>query len=224
MGQAIGEILPFAVVAALSPIPIIALVAMLLSPAARRNTVAYLGGWVVGLTVVTTATVLVAGGPDDPGSTGLHLNSGVQIALGVLLLVAGVRRWRGRTADGEEKPMPRWLAAVDTVTPRRALGLGLAASAVNPKALAMSIAAGLSIAQAGGSTADQIVPILLYVGLASAALLAPVVVYLVRPEQAGEILAGWRTWLAANDSVVMAVLYLVIAAVLIGRGISGLST
>jgi hypothetical protein len=51
----------------------------------------------------------------------------------------------------------------------------------------------------------------------------PLVVYFAMGARAAEILNGWKTWLAVNNAAVMAVLFLVFAAVLIGNGIAGLS-
>jgi Sap, sulfolipid-1-addressing protein len=52
MGQAIGEILPFAVGVALSPVPIIAVILMLVTPRARVSGPAFVVGWLTGLAVV----------------------------------------------------------------------------------------------------------------------------------------------------------------------------
>jgi hypothetical protein len=45
--------------------------------------------------------------------------------------------------------MPKWMAAIDEVTAGRALGFGVLLSAVNPKNLALTLAAAASLAQAG---------------------------------------------------------------------------
>jgi hypothetical protein len=54
-------------------------------------------------------------------------------------------------------------------------------------------------------------------------VLAPVVYRLVRGEHAQATLDGARSWLEANNSVVMAVLFLVIGAKILGNGLSTLS-
>ena len=90
-------------------------------------------------------------------------------------------------------------------------------------AAAMSLAAGLSIAQAGLSTGQEAGTILIYVALAGSTILGPLIVYLAMGRRATEILGGWRTWLADNNATVMSVLLLVFAVVLIGQGIAGLS-
>jgi hypothetical protein len=61
MGPAIGDVLPLALGVALSPIPIIAVILMLLSPQASKNGPAFLVGWVGGLAVVSIVMVTLSG-------------------------------------------------------------------------------------------------------------------------------------------------------------------
>jgi hypothetical protein len=58
MGQAIGQILSFAVGVALSPVPIIAVILMLVTPRARANGPAFVVGWLVGLAIVGAVVLL----------------------------------------------------------------------------------------------------------------------------------------------------------------------
>ena len=62
MGEAIGQMLPFAFGVALSPMPIVAIVLMLITPKATSNGLSFLAGWVVG--------VAAAGAIVDPAATG----------------------------------------------------------------------------------------------------------------------------------------------------------
>ncbi|GAA4234139.1 hypothetical protein GCM10022254_38320 [Actinomadura meridiana] len=49
MGEVIGDVLPLAVGVAISPIPIIAVILMLLTPWARATGLGFLGGWTAGI-------------------------------------------------------------------------------------------------------------------------------------------------------------------------------
>ncbi|MGA9858975.1 MAG: GAP family protein [Solirubrobacteraceae bacterium] len=223
MAKAIGEILPYALGAAISVVPIIAIILMLVTPKARTNGTAFAAGFVLGLAVVCTLAVALAGGSNFSSSSGpTQTASIIKLALGLLLLFAAARQWRSRPKPGEAPKMPKWLASIDTFTAPRSFGVGAALSAVNPKNLAMSLAAGLSIAQTGLSTAQNAVSILIYVLLAGATILTPLGIYLVMGQRADERLGAWRSWLADNNAAVMSVLLLVFAVVLIGKGISGL--
>jgi threonine/homoserine/homoserine lactone efflux protein len=224
VGKAIGEILPYALGAAISVVPIIAIILMLVTPKAKSNGASFAAGFVFGLAVICTAAVALAGGNDFSSSSGpTKTVSVIKLLLGLLLLFGAVRQWRARPKPGEAPKMPKWLDSIDQFTPPRSFGIGTALSAVNPKNLAMSAAAGLSIAQAGLSTAQDAGVILIYVVLAGATILGPLVVYFAMGQRATEILGGWRTWLADNNATVMSVLLLVFATVLVGQGISGLS-
>jgi hypothetical protein len=59
--KAIGAILPLALGVAISPIPIIAVILMLLSPKARTNGPAFVLGWVSGLAAVSIAVSALSG-------------------------------------------------------------------------------------------------------------------------------------------------------------------
>ena len=68
MGSVVGQLLPIAVGVALSPLPIIAVVLMLVTPRGRLNGLAFIVGWWVGLGVVGTIGLAVAGGTKASGA------------------------------------------------------------------------------------------------------------------------------------------------------------
>jgi hypothetical protein len=57
----IGNFLPLALAVAISPIPIIAVILMLLSPKSRTNGAAYLVGWMVRLAVAGIVVTILFG-------------------------------------------------------------------------------------------------------------------------------------------------------------------
>ena len=212
MGSAIGEILPLAIGVAISPIPIIAIILMLITPKAKSNGLAFLAGWLLGLLVVGTVVLIVANTAGVSTSSGpSKAVSALKLILGLLLLFAAMRRWRSRPKPGEEAPMPKWMRALDGFTPARSLGIGAALSGVNPKNLMLDIAAATTIAQAGLSGVQQGIVLVVFV-------------YLAMGERAAAVLEGWKAWLSANNATVMVVLFVVFGFVLIGKGISGLSS
>src|SRR5438132_6472595 len=150
MGKAIGEILPYALGAAISVIPIIAIILMLVTPKAKANGSAFAAGFVAGLALICIIAVALAGGSNYSSSSGpTKTVSTIKLLLGLLLLLAAFRQWRARPKPGEEPKMPKWLESIDKFTPVRSFGIGAALSAIHPQNLAMSLAAGLSIHAAG---------------------------------------------------------------------------
>ncbi|WP_127817994.1 GAP family protein [Microbacterium sp. CPCC 204701] len=220
MGTVIGDILPLALGVAISPIPIIAAILMLLSPKARVTSVGFLLGWIVGIVVAVTvftllSSVLPGGDADDSNP----VKGVIRLALGLLLLLLALRQWRGRPKAGEEPALPKWMQAIDQVTFAKALGLGLLLSAVNPKNLLLAAAAGTDIGSAGLDTGSVVLAIAVFTLIAASTILIPVVGYLVAAERLKAPLASLRGWLAKENAVIMAVLLLVIGVNLIGRGI-----
>jgi Sap, sulfolipid-1-addressing protein len=133
MGKAIGEILPYALGAAISVVPIIAIILMFVTPKAQTNGTSFAAGFVVGLAVICVVAVALAGRSNfSSGSGPTKTVSIIKLLLG-LLLVAAVRQWRARPKPGETPKMPKWLESIDQFTPPRSFGIGLALSAINPK-------------------------------------------------------------------------------------------
>ncbi|GAA1858438.1 GAP family protein [Actinomadura bangladeshensis] len=225
MGEAIGQILSYGVGVALSPFPIIGVVLMLATPRARSNGPALLLGWVLGLSLVGTIVLLVSGGagPSDQGQPAGWV-SALDLALGVLLLWVAVREWRGRPRGDEEVPLPKWMRTVDSFTPVKAGGLGIALSAVNPKNLLLVIAAAAAIARTDTSAGAQAAALAVFVVIGALGTGVPVVLYFVLKERSRRILDGLKLWMERNNSAIMTVVCLILAAKLVGNAISDLSS
>ncbi|WP_029432252.1 GAP family protein [Blastococcus sp. URHD0036] len=223
MGQVVGELLPLAVGVAISPVPIIAVILMLLAPKAGGTSAGFAVGWVLGIAGATTVFLLLAGtldqGSDAEPSTTV---SWIKLVLGVLLLVLAVGQWRGRPAPGEEPAMPSWMSAIDRFTAVKALGLGILLSAVNPKNLLMCVAAGTTIGGAGLSGGQDVWSVVVFTVLAASTVAIPVVGYAVARTRMAGPLEHLRGWLTTHSAAVMATLLLVIGVLLLGKGLGGL--
>lgn len=222
MGQAIGQVLSLGVGVALSPIPIIGVVLMLATPRARTNGPAFVVGWVVGLGVVGTIVLLVSSGADasESGSPADWTNV-LKIVLGVLLLGVAAKQWRGRPGTGQQASMPKWMETIDRFGPPKAAGLAVLLSAVNPKNLLLTVGAATAIAQTGVSAGEQAIALAVFVVIGTIGPAAPVAIYFAMGERSRRLLDEMRAWMAHNNAVIMAVICLLIAAKLIGDGISG---
>jgi threonine/homoserine/homoserine lactone efflux protein len=224
MGEAIGNTLPMAIGVAISPVPIIAIVLMLGTPRARSTGPAFAVGWLVGLTVVGAVVLLLASGnaTDDDGGPATW-TSALELVFGVLLVLIAARTWRARPA-GQKADMPKWMQAIDTFTARKALGAGVLLSGINPKNLALTLAAATAIAQTEIPGGEQAIALAVFVLLGSLTILAPVAIYFTLGARAKEILDELKNWMAAHNAAIMTVVLVVLGAKLIGDAISGMST
>jgi hypothetical protein len=221
MRSAIGDILPFALVVTISPINIIAAILLLFSRKPVANASCYLVGFIVGVAAVLGALVAIAGTVDLSPGSGPSTGAGVlRIVLGAVLLVAARRQLRGRPQTGEDTSLPKWMDGIAGFGPWKSAGAGVVVGAANPKNLIVGVAAALSIASAGLSTGQQVGTVAVYVFVAMLGVATPLVVTVVLQDRAQAVLVGWKTWLGRNNAVVMAVLFLVFAVVLIGKGIA----
>src|SRR4029450_11857656 len=134
----------------------------------------------------------------------------LKIVLGVLLALVAVRQWRGRPGRGGASAMPKWMRAIDRFTPTRAFAIAIALSAINPKNLLLTVGAAAAIAQTGASTGDQAVALAVFVAVGTLGPGAPVAIYFLLGARAERILDELKTWMAAHNSAIMAVLCLVI--------------
>ncbi|MFB7249451.1 GAP family protein [Microbacterium sp. NPDC056234] len=220
MNAVIGEILPLALGVAISPIPIIAAILMLLSPKARVTSVGFLLGWLIGIILaVTVFTLLSSVLPEGDEDASQPIKGAFQLILGALLLLLALKQWRSRPKAGEDAKLPGWMQAIDKVSFFGALGLGLLLSALNPKNLIMAAGAGTDIGAAALSSGSLVGVIAIYTLIAASTVLIPVVGYLFAADRLGGALDALRDWLTKENAVIMAVLLLVIGFSMVGKGI-----
>lgn len=220
---AIGELLPLAVAIAISVTTIITTVFMLLSPKAKSKTVGLLVGCVVGVAGAVGASAMLADLlPIPPSGGSSSAASVIKMVIGVLLVVLALRQWRQRPARGDQAELPRWMTGVDSMSPGKALVLGVLLSAVVPKNLLIALSAGLIVGAAGFSGGQTAVVIGLFTVIATSTVAVPVVAHLVASDRMREPFEKLRQWLVENNVAIMVVVLMVIGVVLIGNSIASL--
>ncbi len=223
MREAIGSILALAVGVAISPLPIMAVILILFTPKARTNGPAFAAGWVLGLAAVATVVLVIFDPQDFSDETPTNVAAALHIALGVLLLGLGLRRWRTRPGPGELPTPPKWMSGIATLGTLQAVGLAALLAGLNPKNLVLTISASVSVAQnelGGGETA---VVMLIYIAIATLTVATPVALLLVAPTKAQPILDNWRAGLMEHGVIVGVTLFTVFGALLLGKGIADLT-
>ncbi|MFF0495397.1 GAP family protein [Nocardia aobensis] len=225
MGTVIGRTLPLAAAIAVSPLPLIVAVLMLVSGQARAKSSGYLLGRICGFAVLVAAVALLIG-----ASTAEHLHphhastatSIIRLCGGIGLL--GVAVWFGyQRTRGVEKPRKLW-DRVDRVTPVGAFGLGVAFVIVDISTLVPAVMGGLDIAEARFSAPRALGAGAIFLVIALASCIAPVAAYLVAGDRLDQPLAATKTWLVANDRTVMMVLLFLVGTMLTGRAIEALTS
>ena len=150
MGQAIGDYLPAAVGIAISPLPIIASVLILVSASWAREQPRVPRGLARRPLGAGAILLLVAGSAaaNDDGQPAGWV-SWLKLLLGLGLLFLAFEQFRARPRGDAEPVTPGWMGAIDSFTPPKAAGAGVALAAVNPKNLILLVAGMAAIAQTG---------------------------------------------------------------------------
>ena len=221
MGSIIGDILTSAVGIALSPIALLAAITLVLSPRGNASALGFLGGWLLGVIVpVLVISILTGLLPESQGDGSRPVAGTILLLLGALFLYLAVGEWRIRPLPGKAPVLPRWVAALNSMTVTQGLALGFGLGAASPKNLTLGVAAGLTIGAAEFRPRELIVVLLVFVLIAVSSMLLVVVGGMLGVDVWRRELVDFRDWLGRNSATVQVVLYLVLGTALVGAGIS----
>ncbi|MGV0652810.1 GAP family protein [Mycolicibacterium thermoresistibile] len=212
------ELIPLALVIALSPLSIIPGVLVLHTPRPRPTGLAFLLGWLIGLAVLAAAFValsgLLGGGLEHPPGWA----SWLRVVIGALLIVFGGYRWATRHRSTE---MPRWMRSLTTASPPRAAITAAVLTVANPKVLFICAAAGLAIGTAGVG-AGAWPAVLYYVLVAGSTVALPILAYALAPDRLGQPLERLREWMERQHGALVAAILVVIGLMVLFKGIHAL--
>ena len=217
MTGALADIVPLAVGVAFSPLPILALLLMLLSEHEIANARAFVIGWTGTLAALATAALLT--GLSFHTSDPSRAVRAAEIATGVVLLAAAAVLWRrGR---GSQERASRWLRAFDGITPLRAGALASALALFNVKDTALSVGAGTVVSDAALTTGQNALALAIFTAIASVTILVPFAVASVSGERAVPTLRSWHAWFERNGTVLVAVVAAVAGVLFVAQGLRG---
>lgn len=214
---AIGDSLPIAVGVALSPVPIAAVVTILLS-ARPTNAPFFLLGWLIGILVIGFVVFLIPG-LDTAGGEPTPLSGWIRLVIGSVLLVLAVRQWQQRPSAGDPVEVPKVLSKLDAASTMQTVAIGFLLSALNPKNLLLTFAGAASIYASGAATSQKAIAFFVYAVVASLSVALPIIGYRFFTEQVQSVLADWKDWLIRNNAAVVCVLLIVFGTLIIGNGL-----
>jgi hypothetical protein len=221
----IARVVLYGLIAAASPLAFAATVVVLRSHRARLNGVIFATAFVLAGLVVVLAIVAI-GSVTAPGSGGSSTAAAaLELALGVLLLAAGLRIRRGSAPVGTDGPgrTQTVLDRLALITPKTAFPAGALLGIGGPKRLTIAIVAATTISGADVSNRESVVAAVLYVALAGVLVWAPVAFFVVAGGRTRVWLTGAEAWLLDNQRLFAAVSLLVFGAVLVVDGVARLA-
>lgn len=214
----IWTMVPLALVIGLSPLPIMPAILLLMTPQARANGLAFLGAWLVGLTLLVLVTV-VLGTLSDPSEATEQGIGWIQLLTGLAFLALAAVKWMRRPRPGEPAKAPAWLSALTSYTPRQSVRLGAALAMGNPKNIAMALAAGAEIAYLGDDAVMMIVGVAAFVLIGTCGVGTPILLFVILGERARPALERGRAWLERNSTSLGVGILVILGVVLVLRGL-----
>ncbi|MEV0618248.1 GAP family protein [Nonomuraea sp. NPDC050404] len=223
MGKAFADMLPYTLGLIVSPFPVIAVIALLVSTGGRAKAAVFEVAWLVVSWLVLLALTALLGAVGAAGDGGRPAwLSAVALVIGLILLavaVAGARRAARRTA-GQAPRVPRWIAAMDAMTLPKIAGVATALIVANPINLTALIGGAIAAGRVPLSLVQQAVLAAIFVVLGSVGVLAPYA--LTMREGGDERLARLRAWLILHNGALSLLLIAVFGLLFLAKGLHGL--
>jgi hypothetical protein len=220
VGTLLAEVAGLGLAVALtSPVSVVTVIVLLSLPAGRRRGLAFLVGWLIALAVIAALMLFVLHGQDfgSRSSSPSRAASALEVLLGSLLLIWAVVAYRRREPSSGVPSTPKWLGRIERTHWLLALAVGALMLSYG-----LTLAAASEILKANVSRLDATVAITVFALTSMVTVAAPIVAVVVAPERSEERLATWKAWLLGNSRVVTLIVLMVVAALLIVRGVHDL--
>jgi hypothetical protein len=221
----VARIAVLAIGVALSPLPIVAVLIILLTKRARVGSLVFSAAWVMGNATAIALAIAFAGNINVP-RVGLDLPAEglATVLLGIGLFATAWLSRRQRWHSEDPQATPKWVEAVDGLSPMGGAVVAFSNALTSPKNLALAIAAGVTIRAATEVPTEIVASSLLYIAIASLTIVIPVAVYLVAGKRAEPILARWKQRVTSRAAVVMEIGLFVFGLGLALKGLYNLFT
>jgi hypothetical protein len=217
MGTLVAEVAALGLaVAFTSPISVVTVIVLLSMRSGRRRALAFVCGWLIAIAAIGAIAIFVLHGQDfgSKHSTPSRAASALEVLLGSVLLLWAGAAYRRRKPSKEGASEPKWLRRVEGTHWLLAVAVGAIMLSY-----ALSLAAASEILKANVSRLDAAAAIVVFSLTSIVTIVAPIVVALAAPERSAQRLATWKAWLLGNSRTVVLVVLMVVAALLIVRGI-----
>lgn len=218
MNEALQASLPMAIGLALSPLPIIAIFMLLMTPRASVNGPSFLGGWFTGIYVVGVVMFILPGLEQDH-SDPTELSAYIRIGLGVLLLIGALRYWLRRPRKGDEVKTPKIFIHIDRFGFLKSFLTGILLSLVNVKNFALSAAGAARIDDVSADDQGIYLDLAFFALIASVLILIPIILHALLGRKMNDRFQRWKVWLIRNNHLLLILLLTVLGGILINAGL-----
>ena len=173
-------------------------------------------GYFATCAVIGISGLTFIGGTESTVSTIGRVTSAT---VGALLIVLGIRSLLDSPEPGASPP--RWMKSINSMSPPRAFGFGMALFPLQVKNLAIFVACLNLIIASGLSPRGSIVALMVVLVVFATPVLALIGPYSAVPQRASTMLGSMQTWIGNNNRAITVVICLVFGAFFLARGLLG---
>ena len=208
------DLLPLAVGMLISPLPVVAIIAIILAPRGRTAAPAYASVFIgVSLGVVMVGALTAAGSSSvSPSGTAKTVSFVLAIVLALGFAALAIASWLSRPRHDQPSRTPAWLAALDAVTPGKAATLALIMAVTNTKNIPLALKGGALIGEAHLSLLSAGGLCLALVVAGSLPLIIAAAVATSGSTAVTKALERVKTEMIAHNAMIMTVLFATLAA------------
>jgi threonine/homoserine/homoserine lactone efflux protein len=214
-GSLLTTLIPLALVIAISPLSVIPAVLVLQAPHPRPTSLAFLGGWLLGLAALTAIFVASSGALTGLRNSPPTWASWLRVVLGLALIAFGIYQWLTRHGHTES---PKWMRSFATLTPQRAGITGLVLVVVRLEVLIMCALAGLAIGSSGLSIAADSITGAIFLAVAASTVAIPVLAYAGAGHRLDDSMARIKDWMEKNNAALLATILVLIGLMVFYNG------
>jgi hypothetical protein len=218
-----SSLIPLMVGSAIVPVQIVVTVLLLRSSAGKLTAVA----WVAGMTTVRLAQGVVFGLVLGPASDAGSTSDGPGTAASLLLLVVAIVFYVSAAKQllkepDEDAPPPRWMAAIEGITPGKAYLFGAGLLAVSVKFWVFTLGAIAAIEEAAMGQTASVLTYLVFVVLAQSVTLVIIGIAYVMPHRAATLLDRISGFLSRNNRLIVIAIGAVFGTWFLIKALNGL--
>ena len=219
----LAHVLLYAFAAAASPLVLTATFVVIRSDRPRTNGIAFLVGFLIGTVLACALGLAIGEAAVERLDSHDTVEAVVTLLLGALLVVIGVRsRHAPPRPEAESSRAGTILSGLSHVRPAAALSMAGLLGFGGPKRLVLTMLAMGSISEATYGNVGDLTLVLVYIGIATALVWAPVGVVVIAGERAAAIIEQSQSWLTTHAAQLRVWLAFGIGLMLIGDGLARL--
>lgn len=210
MAETIVTLIPLALFVGVTPVGLLEMILVLFSKRWRVNSVVFLSLIVAGAFIAPLIVALgysaVSDETTDSGSS--TAGTVVLLVLAALFLLMALKSFRQR----HDHSMPKALHSIENMGPGAVAVLAPGVTVVNPKNLAILVAAGQTIGAAGLSTGETVIVAAIFAAIASSIFGGVVGLRFFGGPRADDVMQRFKAWLIHWNQTISFVLFALLGA------------